>query len=158
MLAKSLGNRKIVENRRKIIEKSSKVLDFFENLKTSIFPSLFKNRKLHLEKYLFHFNYLNCTFTWIGAKLELLNVPNAETTLLEFSSEFLVGEKWLSSERSGDWSAAFLRILYEFMVSCVLEILIIINYLYSPWQFYTDILYLFRFGVCPWLPINLPLT
>jgi len=104
MLAKSLGNRKIVENRRKIIEKSSKVLDFCENPETSIFPSLFKNRKLHLETYLFHFNYLNCTFTWIGSKLELLNVPNAETTLLEFSSEFLVGENWLSSERSQDWT------------------------------------------------------
>jgi len=157
MLAKSLGNRKIVE----IVEKSSKIVESPRLLWKSWnldFPSLFKNRKLHFETYLFHFNYLNCTFTWIMSKLELLNVPNAETTLLEFSSEFLVGEKWLSSERSGGWSAAFLRILYEFMVSCVLEILIIINYLYSPWQFYTDILYLFRFGVCSWLPINLPLT
>jgi len=39
MLAKSLGNRKIVENRRKIIEKSSKVLDFCENPEISIFQA-----------------------------------------------------------------------------------------------------------------------
>jgi len=25
----------------------------------------------------FHFNYLNCTFTWNGSKLELLNVPKS---------------------------------------------------------------------------------
>jgi len=99
-----LQNRLEIGKSSKNHQKSPKVLDFCENLETSIFPSLFKNRKLHLETYLFHFNYLNCTFTWIGSKLELLNVPNAETTLLEFSSEFLVGENWLSSERSQDWT------------------------------------------------------
>ena len=114
------------KNHQKIVESPR----LFENLKTSIFPSLFKNRKLHLETYLFHFNYLNCTFTWIGSKLELLNVPKCRNDPSRiFFGIFSRGK--LTSERSGDWSAAFLRILYEFMVSCVLEILIIINYLYS---------------------------
>ena len=52
------------ENRRK----SPKVHDFCDNLENSILPSLFKI--VFTSTIL-----LNCTFTWNGSKLELLNVP-----------------------------------------------------------------------------------
>ena len=76
----------------------------------------------------FHFNYLNCTFTWNGSKLELLNVPESRNDPSRiFFGIFSRGKltilrpptfwKWLSSELTADWThvrwldCSFLRTL-----------------------------------------------
>ena len=146
-----VGNGKIVKNRRSHrLSWQSWNLDFAKPLQKSI---------TSLGKVTFHFNYLNCAFTWNGSKLELLNVPESKNDPFRiFFGIFSRGKpptfwKWFSSELSADThvrrlDCSFLRCLdFVFMVSWILKILIILNYLYSPWQFYADILYLFRFGV-----------
>ena len=121
MLAKSLGNRKIVE-------KSSKIVDFLWQYWNLDFAKSLQKSKTWLG---------NCTFAWIGSKLELLNVPNAETILLEFSTEFLVGENWRFYALN-----AYIQILAvrEILVTWSLNLnLIKINYLFIAHDNFTPI-------------------